>query len=76
MATIRSSLPGLAVALLLSGCLDAPRLRSCAEFPIGTAGCPTACETYCALMVETCPSVLPATGAPPCGAASRAAARP
>lgn len=58
----KSASPFVVVALALWGCLDAPRLKSCAEFPIGTPGCPTACETWCDLMLADCPSVLPATG--------------
>lgn len=59
-----SRLVGLLVAGLaggLSGCLDAPRLKSCAEFPIGTEGCPSACELWCDEMLAACPSAVPET---------------
>lgn len=48
----------LAVALALTGCLASPELRGCATFPPGTPGCPSACETYCELMVNACPDTV------------------
>jgi hypothetical protein len=55
----------LVFMLVSSGCLDAPKLRRCAEFPAGTAGCPTPCETYCELMVAACPETVAVGDAEP-----------
>lgn len=57
MVTARALLATGAAALLLlgpTGCLDDPVLAGCADFPAGTDGCPSRCDTYCALMAENC----------------------
>lgn len=38
----------------LASCLSDPELKSCADFPAGTPGCPAPCELYCELAVAHC----------------------
>ena len=45
----------LGLALALAGCLAPPDLKTCAELPLGTAGCPAACDVYCDVMATNCP---------------------
>lgn len=53
----------LAIGLVGSfGCLDAPSLKTCLEFPLGTEGCETGCNLYCQEMVARCPSVYATEG--------------
>ncbi len=51
-------------ALVLTGCFEQPKLRSCAEFPIGTAPdvCGSGCEIYCNTVVESCPESYSSVG--------------
>lgn len=49
----------VAFALLAAGCLEYPRLKTCAEFPLGTEGSPEPCDQWCDLMLEACPDSLP-----------------
>ncbi len=53
--------PTLLAALLIStgGCIEAPTLKICADFPANTQGCPTRCDTYCELLAASCPDELP-----------------
>ncbi len=50
------------LALGLASCIDPPTLKSCAEFPLGTAGCPSPCVLFCDLMVDNCKETLGQTG--------------
>ncbi|MCA9560012.1 MAG: hypothetical protein KC583_15800 [Myxococcales bacterium] len=45
------------LALALSSCLSDPQLKTCADFPLGTAGCPAPCTVYCGLVARNCPTL-------------------
>lgn len=40
-----------------SGCLDDPVLPTCADFPLGTEGCPSPCDVYCEEVGLLCPDI-------------------
>ena len=54
----------MALAAALFGCYEDPKLKSCAEFPIGTAeSCGSGCDIYCATIMENCSDQFTSAGA-------------
>ncbi len=48
---------GALASLALSSCLADPKLKTCADLPLRTAGCPSPCTVYCSLVARNCPAL-------------------
>ncbi len=48
---------GALASLALSSCLADPKLKTCADLPPRTAGCPSPCTVYCSLVARNCPAL-------------------